>query len=284
MEGLLTPVSTSYKPSNYDGEDALTEVLIPAKATPRAVVPDISTANEALEVLRGQPSFAEVLSVLQFVGRGMEGKSTFSIKHPSPATAQLVNVLVSETIPNYWSILNEKSSGSKKHKFEHAVERRLLISSLRSLPGLNAILARLKACIQEAKGGKATDGLRNVSALLKYYLSVLESLLEGEFLVELLWNDIGPETLVGRKVLWREISILIAGGRLTSIAAEASSFLNESSTHVEEALWIADSVLYCQWIGRNVASWVRHVSITSKDAWKSVSELLAKALRLGYPG
>lgn len=284
MEDLLTPVSTSYRPSDHSGGDALIEVQKPANQAPRTFTADPSTANDALEALRGQPDFETVRSVLQFLGLGIEGKSTFSIKHPSPASAQLVNVLVSETIPNYWSIFNERSSSSSKKKIEHAAERKLLLSSLRSISGLNALLARLKACIQETNEVKGKEGLNRVSALLKDYLAVLESLLQGDFLVELLWKDLGSESPPRRKALWHEIVFLLAGGKLISTVAEASGLIKESSSSLEITPWIADGAMYSKWLGRNIVHWVRLTSAASGETLKSISELLGKGSRMGYAG
>lgn len=157
MESLLTPVSVIYKKQEPKNEDALVEIstsspLIQPENETRQNPIHISSTEEALETLKNQPSFNDLKSVLDF----FERETNFSISSPSPLAAQLVHVLVSEVIPNYWSILHESSGKSKRNKHSHILK--LLLDSVRSITGINAILLNLKRLTQQSKETKKNIG------------------------------------------------------------------------------------------------------------------------------
>jgi telomere length regulation protein len=160
MDGLLTPVSITYKKQEQKEEDALVEASTPsplsAPQNEAHVRPShIRTAGDALEVLRNQPSFDDLGLSLEFLDKD----KTFRITTPGPVAAQLVHALISEVIPNYWSILYGDTSAPKKNKVPgKSQELELLLSSVRSITGLNAILLGLKQLIQQSKESKKKIG------------------------------------------------------------------------------------------------------------------------------
>ncbi|XDG10096.1 hypothetical protein ABKA04_009711 [Annulohypoxylon sp. FPYF3050] len=128
MEGLLTPVSQTYrKPIPHD---ELLEISKPLKPTASLEV-DFrgSSSEEALEVLKSQPSYGTLISVLGFLQRGMQGSHGFDIRKPTPQSAQIIHTLVTEIVPNYWTVLKDASTEQSKGDIH------LLISPLRSLTG-----------------------------------------------------------------------------------------------------------------------------------------------------
>lgn len=283
MDALLTPVSTAYNSST--GHE-LVETLTPAQATLRPELsPDISSPEQALELLRSEPSFDGLRKVLRFLrSTDTLQSSTFDITKPSPLSAQLINVLISDVIPNYWALLNEKSSSRPESSYVHASERNLLLDCTRSIAGLSAILARLKFYIQTVKVGKDKQEILNATNFLKTYLEVLSAVQQGDFVVEALWNHLPPDAAPMRRTMWHEVIVSLGGGKLLNVAAEASSLVAETASEVYTHPWVADGAQYCHWLTRNISYWLRNCAIQSDEVYKAIDLLLGKALRLGYPG
>jgi len=277
MEDLLTPVSTAYKNITEAQEDALVEVQKPREPLPKLSF-QATNPQEALKILQNEPDFSNLVAVLKY----LDTTNDIFLSSPSALGSQLINVLVSDIVLNYWAVLSEKNGAGKS--FKHRKERGLLLSSLRNVTGLGAILARLKALINESKKTTKKDGGPNLVQVLKVYLDILEAILDGESLVNALWEGLQTEPTQKQAVLWREIATLIGSGRLLNAAAEAYSIANESSKTVGEAIWIADGIAYSRWLAGNIRYWARHLQLEHDAPWKYLGELLSKSLRLGYPG
>lgn len=157
MDDLLTPVSIVYKRQEQKDENALIEVstssplIQPVKKTHSNSI-HISSAEQALETLKNQPSFDDLRSALEF----LDNRPDFSITSPGPLASQLVHVLISEVTPNYWSIFHE--SGGKAKKSKQSPTFKLLLKSIRSTTGINAILLNLKRLTQQSKETKKNIG------------------------------------------------------------------------------------------------------------------------------
>lgn len=279
MDGLLTPVSTAYKTSPEAPEPFLVEVK-PNTSTPTPAIngsPD--TPENILEILRHQPDFETLSSILESLG---DQTFSFNFKTPSPISAQFVNVLVADIIPSYWSILKPQGlkTGGRKH------ERLLLLNCLRSVTGLNAILARMKALIQEEKGSKKDVGAPRKSTALQDLVDAIQEILEQESFLYDVYEDIWQTSGNASKqaALWQEFLALIGGGKILSNSAEAVALINESSNILEDDHWIADGRLYCTWLGRNFFRWTKQIPEGDIAMWKSCSSLMSKSFRLGHTG
>ena len=280
MEGLLTPVSTSYKNSGEIGEDAFIE--IPKSNEPAPKPPfQASSPADALRVLRSEPGHDTLLSTLQFLGKE---QSDFSITSPSPIVAQLVHVLVSDTVPTYWNVLQESSRGKNVAKQESSLD--MLLSCLRSVPGLNAAVLSLKQHIQMSKETKKAVGGPNIQVILVMLLQLLQALLGDNRTVETIWKNIhhSSNTPAKQKAIWNEFLGLVGNGKILGVAAEAEDIINNLSKKVGERYWIADGSLYCLCLARNVTHWSRNLSADSKVEIKGCGELLSRSFRLGYTG
>jgi telomere length regulation protein len=286
MEELLTPVSTSYRSSNHvtTAEDHLTEVPKPVPQTsPRESIA-VSSPETALQALQAEPDFDTLKSTLRYIVHGIPPSSAFRITLPSPTAAQLVNALVSDTVPNYWNILNEKNDSGKRITFKNGAERKLLLSCLRSVTGLNALLARLKALIQQSKEGKKGTTRPKSVEYLEIYIEVLEAILHGENAIKLLWSEISKGPVLTQKSLWRESVVLLAGSKILNTAAETASTINEVSEGIEKKRWIADGQLYSHWLTSNIINGAETLLSAPDASWRPISELISKSLRLGYTG
>jgi telomere length regulation protein len=283
MEELLAPVSTSYKVSRSASEDLLVEVKKPsATSSTSNLLP--STPEEALQALRSEPDFDTLRFTLKYLVQDAPSTSNFRINQISPIAAQLINTLCSEIVPNYWVVLNETSSNLGGKSLTHGTERKLLLSCLRSLSGLNATVGRIKTLLQHVREAKKEVGGPNPVELLRMQLDVLETLLRGEQVVAQLWDDLGADMQGRQRAIWHEVTALVAGGRILNVAAEATSVINDTTNEIIEPRWIAHGISYSRWLARNIIHWSKEIPANTEGLWKPLSEFLNKALRLGHPG
>jgi telomere length regulation protein len=202
--------------------------------------------------------------------------------------SQLVHVLVSEIVPNYWNVLQagKKPKSAKQGSSSRLSELELVLLCLRSVPGINSVLLSLKRHIQQSKETKKSVGGPNFEELLRVFLQLLQALLEGPQTVGIIWRSIyeasGPPSK--QKTVWNEFLSLVGGGKILGIAAEAEDVINELSKKVGEKHWIADSSLFSSWLARNLTFWIKNLSTDSDTASKCCGELLSKTFRLGYTG
>ncbi|KAE8442302.1 hypothetical protein EG329_003502 [Mollisiaceae sp. DMI_Dod_QoI] len=282
MESLLIPVSTSYRRQEQEPNDALVEVLKPVSNAPSHA----ATPAEALEILRSEPDYATLISTLKYLGQNADG---FDITSPSPLAAQIVHTLVSDIIPSYWNILYEprkvkslESVGRGKYKVSSELE--LLLSCLRSVTGLNAILLRLKQQVQEAKASKKEIGGHNVQNTLAALLQVLQALLQGAKTASKFWAQICKtcDTAVKQKAVWNELLSAVGGGKILGMAAEVEDVINDLSKSLQERHWIGDGRQYGLWLAQNISYWTMTLSFESENGWSNCGELLSKSLRLGH--
>jgi telomere length regulation protein len=282
MEDLLTPVSTAYKKPKSELDGSLTEAQSPVEDLSRSLLQPC-TPEEALDILRGEPDLERLSATLNYLINDAPSISKFQITHPSPMAAQIINVLVSNVLPSYWPILKETSSSVNRKSPKDGLQRRLLLSCLRSISGLNAVMLHLKALIQAAKEANK-DSRKNHIESLEDQLDVLENILRGETLISHLWKDLSTETVTKKKALWREVTAVVGGGKLVSGAAEATSLVNDASAQIKKTVWVADGNLYSRWLARNIIHWFQYTQEVPEGSWNPFPELFAKSIRLGYPG
>jgi len=261
-----------------------TLVEVSKSSTPKPSFHLASTPAEALELLRNEPNHESLVSTLQFLVNCPD----FNIQSPSPLASQLVHVLVSDIVPNYWDVLREggKPKAAKKGSSTKIPELELLMSCLRSVSGINAILLSLKRHIQQLKETRKAVGVANFEQLLRIYLQLLQALLEGFQTVETIWNTIygasSPQSK--QKTVWNEFLGLVGGGKILGIAAEAEDVINGLSKKVGEKHWIADGSPYSSWLALNLTHWIKKLPADVEDAWKCCGELISKSFRLGHTG
>ncbi|KAK3354329.1 telomere length regulation protein-domain-containing protein [Neurospora tetraspora] len=296
MDGLLTPISTSRLSANHN-EPLLQEVgLIKETAKPNEPLlqevglkketakPNrssgqrpLNSPEEALEVLRHEPDYDQLVATLRFLSHEDLAGSAFSIKEPSPMTAKLVQVLVSEIVPNYWTLLNEDSHETKSSALG------LLLACLRSLTGIRAIIVRLKALLQEAKSGDGKPKRPDIAINLAVLLNLVCLLLKGDDSIRGIWNA-ATRTLKGdvkTRMLSQEILLTFGSGRILSLTAEAIEHAKDHKAEVDVSnIWLANGSEYTKWLSGNIVKW--QLTSPTPDETKLCSELFLKALRLGH--
>ncbi|KAK3501148.1 telomere length regulation protein-domain-containing protein [Neurospora crassa] len=279
MNGLLTPISTSRLSANPN-EPLLQEVGLKKETVKPNQSPGqrpLNSPEEALEVLRHEPNYDQLVATLRFLSHEDLAASTFSIKELSPMTAKLVQVLVSEIVPNYWTLLNEDSHKTKSSALG------LLLACLRSLTGVNAIIVRLRAWLQEAKSGDGKSKRPDIAINLAVLLNLVCLLLKGNDSIRGIWKS-ATRTLNGNlntRMLSQELLSTFGSGRIISLTAEAIEHAKGHKAEIDvNNIWLANGPEYTKWLSQNIVKW--QLTSPTSDETKLCSELFLKALRLGH--
>lgn len=266
MEELLTPVSqTYYKPRRQD----FSASKLPADREPvRPARPaSLTSTQEVLELLKSQPDYDDLIFALKFLARDDR------ISNPIPESAQVIQVLTSDILLNYWPLFKDSDSGDLD----------LLLSCLRNITAVNSLMTRMKTLIQESKTADKSAKRPDITLGLAILLQVLTSLLDGHDSLQILWSSthVHLDNPMRQKAMAHELVTLFSGGKLVSVAAEALAVARESGDEKEDR-WVADGLQYSAWLGSNVAAWI--ASHPPKNQDKLCSDLFVRALRLGYSG
>lgn len=274
MDELLRPVSRTYVKSEVTEEPLLQKVQASSSATPTWDFKPTSL-EDISEALNHEPDYDTLISALRFVGKGGSGNEHFNIGAPGPEAARIIQILVTDIVPNYWAILKESSSGGK------ASHLALLLDSLRSLAGLNAVLLRMRTLAQEQKSQSTEVKRSDVLLNLKITLELLGEILGGDGSVSRLWTNTSATTdAMKQRILSKDFVNVIAGGRIISYSAEAESLISQETKG--QIIWVAGGIEYTRWLTRNIISWSKGSEIPVEK--KLLADLLSKALRLGYSG
>ncbi|KAI0910529.1 telomere length regulation protein [Ustulina deusta] len=271
MAHFLVPVSQAYtKGSEPNNSLSLSKAAEPLEVS-RTVFKG-NSPEEALESLKTQPNHDTLLAVLGYLQNGgRDHKHNFDIRTPGPLSAQIIHVLVTEIVPNYWTVLQEASDRG-------GVD--VLLACLRSLPGINATLTYVRSLIREVKSRPKDSRNSHVIFNLVYTLNLLADLLDDDGEVMHIWNYIastnGPTRV---RPLRQELLSLFASGRIVSLSAEAEDVCRQAGRPIE-TLWIADNKQYISWLARNQVQWAK--SQLKEEDLKLCAELGARALRLGH--
>ena len=284
MDDLLTPVSTA-RARGKTGETKLAPSRSIAGAfgqpNPALQHHPLASPEDALELLRHEPDHQSLVSVLQYLARNHPQDLTiFDIRKPGPLSAQIIQALVSEIVPNYWALLKEESQGHKKSGL------RLLLSCLRSISGVNAILVRLKALIQEARSHDVENGRRSdFAANLSILLDLLCERMAGDTFVLDIWRDgaAGLDSPAKLRPLSQEIVAVFGSGRIVSLAAEAGDLIEAQKREKHTSnIWPADAFRYTKWLAENIVK--GQLSDPRPEQSKIFPDVFARALRLGHHG
>lgn len=273
MDELLRPVSRTYVKSEVTKEPLLQKVHASSRpaSTPKFKP---TSLQDIVEALSHEPDYDTLISALRFVIEGGPVGEHFNVGAPGPEAARIIQILVTEIVPNYWAVIKESSPEGE------ASDLALLLDSLRSLAGLNAILLRLRTLTQEQKL-QATEVKRSDVLLnLRITLELLCEILGGDDSLSSLWaNTSATADDMKQRILSRDFVNVIAGGRTISFSAEAESLISQETKG--ETVWVADGIEYTKWLTRNIISWSKRAELPVE---KLLADLLSKALRLGYSG
>ncbi|RYP90114.1 hypothetical protein DL770_003736 [Monosporascus sp. CRB-9-2] len=273
MEELLTPVSQAYRKRTDD--EQLLRPSEPIKSAPKPPAGfKGSSPGEALEVLKGQPSYDSLLSVLRYLRKGTQGKHSFDVRIPNPQAAQVIHVLITEIIPNYWTVLTEGSAGQLKGDVD------ILLACLQSIPGINAVLTYLRALLREAKGDRRGPKQSHAIFTISFILDALSRLLQEDDDLKRIWSPIHSlDNHTQIRPLRQEFITLFTSGKIISLSAEAEDILRQADK-LQDAVWTGDGKSYIDWLGRNLVQWIR-TGLTDNDS-KLCAEIVTRASRLAH--
>ncbi|KAG6219582.1 hypothetical protein E4U50_000026 [Claviceps purpurea] len=278
MDELLTPVRTTYLRRKNDHEPP----LVQARPSP---APDASTdsADYVLSVLNSQPDFDALSAALEVLTTGQDGPTAFNIHVPSPKSAAVVRVLVTDIATNYWPLLKEASpSTAQDAEVTSAVAARL-IQCLQSVVGVNAIIGHIRALfLIESDTSKQALKRSDVRLHLGIFLDLLAVLLEGNDAIRQLWHS-STDSLVdvaSKKVQTQSLFSLVTGGKMLSLAAATSGVIGEEEVP-SRARWLIDGSEFSKWIAQNVVAWAKTLSGDSFEL-QSCFDLFHRSPSLGY--
>ncbi|KAG5936555.1 hypothetical protein E4U59_004927 [Claviceps monticola] len=278
MDDLLTPVRTTYLRRKNDHEPPLAQ----ARPSP---APDAATdsADYVLSVLNSQPDFDALSAALEILTTGQDGPTAFNIHVPSPKSAAVVRVLVTDIVTNYWPLLKEASpSTAQDAEVTSAVAARL-IQCLQSVVGVNAIIGHIRALfLVESDTSKQALKRSDVRLHLGIFLDLLAVLLEGNDAIRQLWHS-STDSLVdvaSKKVQTQSLFSLVTGGKMLSLAAATSGVIGEEAVP-SRARWLIDGSEFSKWIAWNVVAWAKTLSGDSFEL-QTCFDLFHRSLSLGY--
>lgn len=268
MDDFLTPVKTT----NVKNQPTQ-PTLASRDGVPATIL--IKSPRDALKALQIEPDYETVRKILRYLESTIYSKDAFSIAVPGPLSAQIINVLVNTTIPDYWRAL-KKGDGKRTNILS-------LIKCLRSVSGLGAIVARLRALIADSKQKKSVSEKRDPSQQIEDLLDALSLVLTEESVSWDIWTSISQLTLghTQRTLLWKEFVTLTASGKILAIAAQAEDALKDS-TVIRSEPWLAKGNEYASWLGNNIAAMIKSVMPSDVSKWNAITQLCGKAFTLGY--
>ncbi|KAM0238847.1 hypothetical protein ACHAP5_008591 [Fusarium lateritium] len=280
MDDLLTPVSTTYLKPRNEPEPLFREVKTTSSQEEPRKPSVISTVDDAVDALKGQPDYDSLISVLQFISSHRTASDGFSFSAPSPKNASIIHLLVTEIAPNYWTLLLEGTADGEAHNnVALPSDADLLISCLRSLTGLNAVITQIRALIQEARLGGKEERRTDLSLNLGILLSVLSAILETDGSIPAIWSE-STKSIANtalQRVQSQKLSSILTNGQIVSTSAEALEIIGRDKVR-GGTQWVGDGLQYSTWIGNAIVSWA--ISSPEADAMTFSSELFQRSLSL----
>ncbi|KAK7890246.1 telomere binding protein [Exophiala xenobiotica] len=232
-----------------------------------------SLPDDAREILKSQPDNEDLIAVLQYLQYGTEGKHDFNVRLPSPKASQIINILVTITIPDQWPHLKVHNLSKQEMQV-----KKLLLGCMKSVSGIGALLMQIRQL--SVTNSDKTD------QLLKDAISVLSLLLTGNSTLKDFLADTNKlfTSDIQRRVYWQEVTSLFAGSKVLSTMARALTSTQQSDEKTVP-LWLGDGSEYSRWLARNLST----AAIISSSAGgpessqiNMLSQVLKRGLSLGY--
>jgi telomere length regulation protein len=239
--------------------------------------------EDVLDILKSKPGLEDLIRCMKWISTNGNG---FDIRSPGPHAAQIIHVIVNETVPNYWHIWRSTDSS------DYDKPRKLLKRCLTSVAGLGAVVMQLRTLSSDIEVNQGTEKsvpILNQSAKAKALsdlIDLLERLLAGHETIQALLAHIkhSGHTTTLTTLLWKELVSLLASGKLLSVVAEADSHRNNAESRAIEKSWLADGPVYSRWLGRNIHFMILQMDRSENPKDSPINQIINKALTLGYTG
>lgn len=287
MDGLLTAVKTvtrDSRPSLESTADSNQHGLERRANISNEPARDPTSPTYILDVLKSRPDrdhLSQVLSVLDPSNKNIT-PNQFDIRIPSPTSAQILQTLVSVTIPDVWDTLNAKSKDAKP---AGSKLRGSLLRCLCSVAGVSSLVAQLRSLIAASRSSSAEAKGSSSDIRVRDILEILSALLEPSDFLFRVYTDISTvyPNETQKQVSWRELISLIAASRVLSTAAESLALVKDLS-RLNKVSWVGEGPKYASWIGDNICRFSSKIDLNDEAAWKAIASFTGRALSLGYTG
>ncbi|ETN36982.1 uncharacterized protein HMPREF1541_07970 [Cyphellophora europaea CBS 101466] len=226
-----------------------------------------SLPDDAKAILKSQPDYEDLLAVLQYLECGIQGKHDFNVHVTGPNASQIINALVTVTIPDHWPVL-------RIHKLpkQHELVKQLIVLTFRSVAGIGALLMQIR---------KLGANPRENTSILEDTIAVLQLVLHKEQFLGMMLRDarrLSPKE-TQRRLHWQEVVSLVGGSKILSFVAQAMTAGHISTGRLK---WLGDGNEYCKWLAKNVAIVAIDLSPQDLEAWVMLAQVVKRALNLGY--
>jgi hypothetical protein len=268
MDDFLIPIRTSKTSAAPLIQDV----------TPQSKIEEIKTiksASDALQVLNNEPDLETFKAVVQYFDKTRSQSTALHI--PSRTTTPILNALLQDVLPNYWSQLQD----------EESLKGLLatLIRCLRGLPALGAVTGRLKLLIDECKKGLKQPGRSSfLSNQLRCNLGLLSGMLQGDGFVLGVWRNLAASDLsiTTKDAIWKSFGSTLTSSRLIATVWEAEDYARKMFDY-DEKLWLGNGLEYMQWLTRNIVTMALDKAIQTGRVHSWV-DLFAQSFGLTYQG
>jgi hypothetical protein len=232
--------------------------------------------DDAREILKSQPDLEEFLAILQYLQFGIDGKHDFNIRASGPKQSQILNVLVTVTIPDRWASLNTKPISKEDQE-----TKSMLLSCLTCVAGLGALYAHIRRLVTLAVSIKTAQSL-----MLKDAVDVLAQVLHpSSFIASVLYDTLTLHSKTAqRQVIWQELSSYVAGGKILSTVAQALPLAESAEKDKLFVEWLGDGSQYCKWLARNICHAGTKFVVNEDEAWPMLAQLVKRGISLGHSG
>jgi telomere length regulation protein len=261
MDDFLVPVKTTRSSVSDTQHGAL----------PKDSDLKLESVTDVIQILKHEPDFASVERAVRFLSKADQ----VDIKIPSSTATPILHLLISDVLPNYWAQIFEDESTKKLAK--------ATLRCLRSLPALGAIVARLRMFAAESGATGQEAGKDFLVSRTARLISLLEKLLAKDAFMRGVLTHIQESGVseTQKRLLWKELVAMVAGGKLVSTVSEAEDGVKLIGDYHGRS-WIGVGREYGAWLGRNIGDFVRYMPEERMD--NVCSQLVSKSLSLGYTG
>ncbi|KAL2840690.1 telomere length regulation protein-domain-containing protein [Aspergillus pseudoustus] len=288
MEGLITEIKTISRKQNesFTGLEQQSQNTGPEPRDHTPSNPSTTTPGSSadiLSILKSNPAQNELPGALATIDpfRKRTTSLGFDIRIPSPKTAQILNALVTITVPDHWDSINSKSESPATGSMKL---RATLLRCLCSVSGISCLVTHLRSLIAQARASSQHADASGSGIRIRAILEVISALLGPKDFISRLRTDIDTvyHNETQKQVAWKELLSLIAASRVLSVAAEALSLDSEPDA-VKGLSWIGDGPQYASWLGTNICHMASKLAGTGEEEqWKALASFTGRALSLGY--
>ena len=238
--------------------------------------PTTALPDDARAILKSQPDGEDLSAVVQYLQYGIDGRHDFNVQIPGPKSSQIINALVTVTIPDQW--LQLRSSNLPKRD---AQLKRSIITCLTSVAGIGALLMQIRRL-------SSTSTSRN-DQVLEDAISILSWVLTDRNIIRC-FLSISTKyftTEASRRAFWQEVTALLAGSKVLTTIAQVFATVQDLNVRLGGCTWLGNGSEYSKWLSRNISGAAIDLNSPidpNNETLRMLGQLLKRGLSLGYRG